>query len=116
MRIPDDRIACAGYERKVAVGETRQEEMSNGRPYTVLGEVMDELARKRNIRGPHRIANYIEARLGDAPSGVAVSKWMYGDTVPKPDKIEMFAEAFELSPRERAVLAYAYTFRLPTAA
>jgi hypothetical protein len=90
--------------------------MANGRPYTALGTVMDELARKRNVRGPHRIANYMHSKVEGAPSGVAVSKWMYGDSSPRPESVELFADAFELNPRERAELAYAYTFRYPTAA
>jgi hypothetical protein len=34
---------------------------------------MDELARKRTVRGPYRIANYMRARFLEALSGVAVS-------------------------------------------
>jgi hypothetical protein len=54
---------------------------------------MDELARDRRVRGPYRIANYMKARFDDAPSGVSVAKWMYGDTVPRPEHVEMFSEA-----------------------
>lgn len=54
----------------------------NSRRYSALGEVIDELARKRNVRGPHAIANHMKSRLGEAPTGAAVSKWMYGDSRP----------------------------------
>ncbi len=84
--------------------------MGQGRPYTALGDAMDELARKRNVRGPHRIANYVRAQLGSAPSGVAVAKWMYGDASPKPDSLEMFSDAFELSDGELMRLAWDFVF------
>src|ERR687894_439181 len=51
--------------------------VAEGRPYTALDEVIYEVARKRNVRGPHRIHNYMKARLGESvPSWVSISKWM----------------------------------------
>ncbi|MCA1718254.1 MAG: helix-turn-helix transcriptional regulator [Actinobacteria bacterium] len=82
----------------------------SGRPYSALGEVLDELARKRDVRGPHRIANYVKARFPDAPSGVAVSKWMYGEASPTPENVRRFAEAFELSEGEKTTLSFAFTY------
>ena len=82
----------------------------SGRPYSALGEVMDELARKRNVRGPTRIANYMKARLGEAPTGVAVSKWMYGDSRPTRENVQRFSDAFELSKGERITLSFAFTY------
>jgi hypothetical protein len=81
------------------------------RPYTALGKVMDELARKRNVRGPHGIANYVRRRFPDAPGGVAVAKWMYGDASPKPASLRTFSDAFELSDGEMMRLAWAFVFR-----
>jgi hypothetical protein len=82
----------------------------NGRPFSALGEVLDELARKRNVRGPHPIANYMKVRLGEAPTGAAVSKWMYGDSRPTRENMQRFADAFELSEREKITLSFAYTY------
>jgi hypothetical protein len=82
----------------------------NGRPYSAFGEVIDELARKRNVRGPHHIANYMKSRLGEAPTGAAVSKWMYGDSRPTHENMQRFADAFVLSKTERITLSFAYTY------
>jgi hypothetical protein len=82
----------------------------SGRPYSAFGEVLDELARKRNVRGPHSIANYMKARVPEAPSGVAVSKWLYGDSSPTPESVRKFAEAFELSKGEKITLSFAFTY------
>jgi hypothetical protein len=71
---------------------------------------MDELARRRDVRGPHRITNYARARFPEFPSGVAVAKWMYGDSIPPPENLQMFAEAFGLSEREKIQLALAHTY------
>ena len=81
-----------------------------GRPYSALGEVMDDLARERRARGPYRIANYIKSRFPDAPSGVAVAKWMYGDSHPDRENLQLFVEAFELSEEETMRLALAYLY------
>ncbi len=76
-----------------------------GRPYSALGKVMDEPARSRDVRGPHKIGTYMEEKLGDAPTGTAVAKWANGDAEPKPDKIQMFAKAFLLTEEENLSLA-----------
>jgi hypothetical protein len=84
---------------------------AGGRPYSAFGEVLDELARTRNVRGPHRIHNYMKARLGEnVPSGVAISKWMCGQASPTPENVRRFAEAFELSEGEKITLSFAFTY------
>jgi hypothetical protein len=87
--------------------------MVEGKPYSPLGEVMDDLARKRHVQGPHRICNRLIAWFGEdaAPSGVSVSKWMHGESHPNWRWIAMFAEAFELTTEEKVRLAWAYAFR-----
>jgi hypothetical protein len=70
----------------------------NSRQYSALGEVIDELTRKRNVRGPHAIANHMKSRLGEAPTGAAVSKWMYGDSRPTRENMQRFAGAFPRGP------------------
>ena len=82
----------------------------SARPYSAFGEVLDELARKRNVRGPQRIANHMKARLGEAPTGAAVGKWMYGDSRPTRENMQRFADAFELSKTEKITLSFAYTY------
>ena len=83
-----------------------------GRPYTVLGEMLDALARRRNVRGASRIANHMEERLPgqQVPSGKALAKWLYGDSRPTQRDMQLFADAFELDRREKVRLAWAYTF------
>jgi hypothetical protein len=83
-----------------------------GRPYGALGEVMYELARKRNVRGPYSIAHYMKDQLPDhVPTGPAVAKWMYGDTEnPERENMQLFADAFDLSLQERKQLAWVYAF------
>ena len=83
-----------------------------GRPYSVFGKVLDELARARQVRGPYWIADHMKARLGaeKAVSGVAVGKWMYGESHPRSDNLEKFSRAFDLDEPERIRLAYAYAY------
>lgn len=82
----------------------------SGRPYSALGEVLYELARKRDVRGPYAVASHMKARLGEAPTGAAVSKWMYGDTRPTRENMQRFADAFELSAAEKITLSFAFTY------
>lgn len=91
--------------------------MENGKPYGALGDLMDEIARtKGNVRGPHRIARYVKRVTGEGVSGEAVAHYMYGDYSPRPEFLALFAKAFGLDEREKATLAYAYTFRFSSAA
>jgi hypothetical protein len=80
------------------------------KPYSELGKLLDGLARSRDVRGPYNIANYVENVTGHAVSGQAVSKYLYGKYLPKRAFINAFADAFELIPRERSELAWAYTY------
>jgi hypothetical protein len=87
------------------------------KPYCELGKVLDALARERDVRGPYKIADYLKEVVGYRLSGQGVSKYMYGMSTPKREFIEAFAEAFELTLRERVELAwvYAYNSRLDLA-
>ncbi len=80
------------------------------RPYSQLGRLLDDLARKRDVRGPFYIAGYVETVTGYKVSGQAVSKYLYGKYVPKQAFIKAFAEAFELTLQERSELAWVYTY------
>lgn len=86
--------------------------MSDRKPYTALGQIMDTLARRppHNVRGPYRMSAYIKEKLGDAPTGVALSKWMYGEAHAKTEHLEMFVEAFELTEEEKVAVAWAYAY------
>ena len=85
--------------------------MAEGRPYCALGDKIDAVARKRHVRGPHRIAKYVWSRNnGEGPSGVAWSKILYGDSHPQAKTMVQFANAFELSEEERDELARLCTF------
>lgn len=92
----------------------RSREVANGSEYGELGKILDELARKRNIRGPYPTANYIRRKTGQGPNGSAWSQIFRGETkYPHPDNIRLFVEAFELSSQERGRLADAYLFLGP---
>jgi hypothetical protein len=80
------------------------------RPYCELGKVLDALARERDVRGPYNIAYHLEEGVGYAVSGQGMSKYMYGESLPKPKFVEAFAEAFELTAQERVELAWAYAY------
>lgn len=82
-----------------------------GPEYSELGQVLDELARKRNVRGPYRVANYIREVTGEGPGGTAWSQFFNGTARPKRSNIALFARAFDLTEDERALLADVYTFR-----
>ncbi len=83
--------------------------------YSELGKLLDALARDRDVRGPYDIALYVKTVTGHNVNGQAVSKYLYGEYLPKHTFIEAFAEAFELTLQERDELAWTYTygFRFP---
>lgn len=83
---------------------------SRGRPYSELGKVLDALARERDARGPYNIAQQVQDVAGYRVTGQAVSKYLYGESLPKRPFIEAFAEAFVLTPQERAQLAWVYAY------
>jgi hypothetical protein len=80
------------------------------RPYCELGKVLDALARERDVRGPYNIAHQVQDTTGFGVSGQAVSKYLYGENVPKHAFIEAFTDVFELTAQERCDLAWAYTY------
>jgi hypothetical protein len=83
-----------------------------GKPYCELGELLEEFARKRYVRGPYRIGRYVREKTDRGPaSGSAWSQIFYGDILPKPETMRAFRDAFELTEDEEARLAYIYTFR-----
>ena len=84
-------------------------------PYSELGKLLDALARSRDVRGPYDIALHVKSVAGHYVSGQAVSKYLYGEYLPKHAFIEAFADSFELTLQERTDLAWSYTygFRFP---
>ena len=95
--------------------ETLSEMRGKNKPYSELGKLLDAVARSRNVRGPYYIALHVKSAAGHNVSGQAVSKYLYGEYLPKCAFIEAFADAFELTLQERTELAWTYTygFRLP---
>jgi hypothetical protein len=80
------------------------------KPYCDLGKMLDDLARERGVRGPYNIANHVENVTGHEVSGQLLSKYLYGEYVPKREFVRVFAEAFKLTARERSELAWVYTY------
>jgi hypothetical protein len=90
--------------------QIRMRTNGKGRPYCELGKVLDALARERDVRGPSNIAHRVQDAGGYEVSGQALSKYLYGESLPKRQFIEAFAEAFVLTPQERAQLAWVYAY------
>ena len=86
--------------------------MTDNKPrrYSELGKVLDNLARKRDVRGPYNIANHVKNATGYEASGQVLSKYLYGEYVPKREFVKAFAEAFELTMQERGELAWVYAY------
>jgi hypothetical protein len=80
------------------------------KPYSELGKMLDDLARERDVRGPYNIAYQVENVTGYKVSGQVLSKYLYGESVPKREFVRAFAEAFKLTPRERSELAWVYSY------
>lgn len=80
------------------------------KPYGDLGKMLDDLARERDVRGPYNIAKHVENVTGHEVSGQLLSKYLYGEYVPKREFVRAFSEAFELTARERSELAWVYTY------
>ncbi len=86
------------------------EERGKSEPYSELGKLLDALTRSRDVRGPYNIAYYLKDVAGYEVSGQAVSKYLYGEYLPKQAFIEAFADTFELTPQERRELAWVYAY------
>ena len=80
------------------------------RPYCELGKMLDALARNRDVRGPYNIAYHVREATGFEVSGQTISKYLYGEYLPKREFIKAFTVAFELTSYERAELAWLYTY------
>ena len=80
------------------------------KPYSELGKMLDALARERDIRGPYEMSRSLRGVAGYEITGQALSKYLYGKSSPKPAFVKAFADAFELTAQERAVLAWTYTY------
>lgn len=78
--------------------------MGNARPYSGLGEVLDRLARRRNVRGPYRVANYITEELGTGSEGSHWSQIFHGEKNPSRKTLREFRRAFQLDDQEIAEL------------
>lgn len=103
--------------------------MGNGADYSPLGDVLDRLARRRNVRGPYSVRTYMERRMAElgydpndeegerfVPRGQTVSKYFYGQARRiDPRFIPAFAEAFELTEEEREELAWVHAYGFPVA-
>jgi hypothetical protein len=83
---------------------------AKNKPYSELGKLLDALSRERDVRGPYNIAYHLEDVIGYEVSGQGMSKYMYGESLPKRQFIEAFAEAFELTDQERMELAWVYAY------
>src|SRR5215208_1334687 len=74
---------------------------AKNKPYCQLGKELDALARSRDVRGPYNIAHYLRDVAGYEVSGQAVSKYLYGEYLPKHALIAAFTDAL-VSPLRRA--------------
>jgi hypothetical protein len=98
--------------------------MADGKAYSELGEVLDEVSRRtRNVRGPYELSAYMKRHapeLGidpeEIPSGQAVSKYYYGASRPNDRFIARFADMFEMDKRQRGILAWTYAYGFQAAA
>jgi hypothetical protein len=85
--------------------------MNTIKEYSPLGDVLDELARKRSVRGPTRVAHFIREQTGDGPNPSAWHQIFAGETKqPTSKNLELFALAFELNHDEMVRVALANTF------
>ncbi len=89
------------------------EERGKSEPYNELGKLLDALARSRDVRRPYNIAYYLKDATGYEVSGQAVSKYLYGESMPGRAFMEAFADAFKLTLEERRELAWVYTYGSP---
>ena len=80
------------------------------KPYCELGKLLDALARERDIRGPYEMSRSLQRVTGYKITGQALSKYLYGQSSPRPAFVKAFTEAFELTSQERAVLAWTYAY------
>ena len=85
--------------------------MGEGAPYSKLGDVLDEIARDRNVRGPYNVARYVQERTGDGPGGSHWSQIFYGKKEASPRVMKRFSLAMNLTEEEEVKLATAYLFR-----
>jgi hypothetical protein len=89
--------------------------MTEGKGYSDLGDVMDAIARRHNVRGPYNVGNYVLAKTGKGPKrGSAWSQIFYGQSHPTQKTMDAFLDAFPMTEEEVSALARAYLFRRAT--
>jgi hypothetical protein len=85
--------------------------LASNAKYTELGECLNRLAERRNIRGPYNVAKFVRERTGEGPIGSSWSQIFRGETArPQPATLHLFVEAFELTEEEKRKLADVYLF------
>lgn len=78
--------------------------------YPALGQVIDELARKRGIVGPEAISEHLWEREQYDVSDESVYEFMHGYDYPTNAFNNAFKDALELNDEEQQEYAWAYSF------
>lgn len=78
--------------------------------YPPLGQVIDELARKRGIIGPQAISQHLWKHEQYDVSDESIHEFMHGYDRPQNDFNNAFKDAFELTEDEEQDYAWAYAY------
>jgi hypothetical protein len=80
--------------------------------YGELGNILNDIAHERGVDGAYRIANHVQQKTGQGPTGSAWYQILRGETKqPERKNIMLFIEAFEVTGEERQALMNAYLFQ-----
>ena len=76
----------------------------------LLGQVMDEMARKRGVEGPEAISEHLWQQEQYDVSDESVYEFLQGYDRPQSDFMRAFRDAFGLTDEEEKELAWVYSF------
>ena len=105
--------SATGYRYEKGGWPVLSQHNGRNKPYCELGKLLDALARSRQVQGPYNIAHHLKGSTGYEVSGQALSKYLYGKSVPRREFIAVFADAFELTSQEQIELAWVYAYGFP---
>lgn len=86
--------------------------MAAKRPYRELGKLIDLTARQHDIKGAKAISEIVRERNnGKGPGRSGWQMILSGNNRPSDETMTLFAKSLPLSEKEKARLAWMFTFR-----
>jgi hypothetical protein len=81
--------------------------------FSLLGNALDALARKREVAGPEAISEHVWTKVRYDASDMTILEYLHGYDRPPSEFMVAFRDAFKLTEKEAEDLAWIYAFHKP---